>query len=265
MLIDTHAHLEMSDFDEDRDDVIERAIESSVHAIIAVGISLEDSEAALALAQQYDAVYATVGVHPHDAQGIDDATYDGLRRLAQHEKVVAYGEIGLDFYRDRSPRDIQIRRFEEQLNLAAELDLPVVIHSRDAHRETYEMLRRQRGRLRGVLHCFSGDYTMATRYIDLGYYLSIPGTITFPKAEALVEVVQKVPLDSLLIETDSPYLTPVPNRGKRNEPANVAYVAQKISEIRGLTLEAVGRATTDNAVDLFGIGGDAEKRSPVPN
>lgn len=253
MLIDTHSHLEMSDFDEDRNDVIERALDNGVHAMIAVGISLQDSEDALALAQHHDAVYATVGVHPHDAQTIDDTTYDGLRRLAQHKKVVAYGEIGLDFYRNRSPRDMQIARFEEQLHLAAELSLPVVIHSRDAHSETYDILKKHKGRLRGVLHCFSGDYQMATRYIDLGYYISIPGTITFPNAGELVEVVHKVPMDSLLIETDAPFLTPVPKRGKRNEPAYVAYVAQKISEIRGITVEEVGIATTENAVKLFGI------------
>ena len=253
MLIDTHAHLEMSEFDKDRDAVIERALENGVDAIIAVGINLEDSKKAIALAKRYDAVYATVGVHPHDAKSIDTATYDSLKKLAEKEKVVAYGEIGLDFFRDRSPRDIQIKRFQEQLDLAGELKLPVVIHSRDAHSETFEILKKHKGNLRGVLHCFSGDYEMATKYIDLGYYISIPGTIIFPNAEKLVEVVQKIPLDSLLVETDSPFLTPAPKRGKRNEPAYVAYVAKKISEIRGLTPEKVAIATTENARNLFGI------------
>ena len=253
MLIDTHAHLEMSEFDKDRDAVIERALENGVDAIIAVGINLEDSKKAIALAKRYDAVYATVGVHPHDAKSIDTATYDSLKKLAEKEKVVAYGEIGLDFFRDRSPRDIQIKRFQEQLDLAGELKLPVVIHSRDAHSETFEILKKHKGNLRGVLHCFSGDYEMATKYIDLGYYISIPGTITFPNAEKLVEVVQKIPLDSLLVETDSPFLTPAPKRGKRNEPAYVAYVAKKISEIRGLSPEEVGMTTSENARNLFGI------------
>jgi len=253
MLIDTHAHLEMSEFDKDRDAVIERALENGVDAIIAVGINLEDSKKAIALAKSHDAVYATVGVHPHDAKSIDTATYDSLKKLAEKEKVVAYGEIGLDFFRDRSPRDIQIKRFQEQLDLAGELKLPVVIHSRDAHSETFEILKKHKGNLRGVLHCFSGDYEMATKYIDLGYYISIPGTITFPNAEKLVEVVQKIPLDSLLVETDSPFLTPAPKRGRRNEPAYVAYVAKKISEIRGLTPEKVAIATTENARNLFGI------------
>ena len=253
MLIDTHAHLQMSEFDGDRDEVIKRALQNGIDAIIAVGITLEDSEKAIALAKSHDAIYATVGIHPHDAESIDPTTYDSLKKLAAHKKVVAYGEIGLDFFRNRSPRDIQIKRFEEQLDVARELNLPVVIHSREAHRETFEILEKRKGNLRGVLHCFSGDYTMATRYIDLGYYISIPGTITFSNAGKLVEVVQKIPMDSLLIETDSPFLTPVPNRGKRNEPAYVAYVAQKISEIRGLTLEEVGIATTKNAGDLFGI------------
>ena len=254
MLIDTHAHLQMSEFDGDRDEVIKRARENGIDAIIAVGITLEDSEKAIALAKSHDAIYATVGIHPHDAESIDPTTYDSLKKLAAHKKVVAYGEIGLDFFRNRSPRDVQIKRFEEQLDVARELNLPVVIHSREAHRETFEILEKRKGNLRGVLHCFSGDYTMATRYIDLGYYISIPGTITFSNAGKLVEVVQKIPMDSLLIETDSPFLTPVPNRGKRNEPAYVAYVAQKISEIRGLTPEEVGIATTKNAGNLFGIG-----------
>ena len=253
MLIDTHAHLEMSEFDKDRDAVIERALENGVDAIIAVGINLEDSKKAIALAKSHDAVYATVGVHPHDAKSIDTATYDSLKKLAEKEKVVAYGEIGLDFFRDRSPRDIQIKRFQEQLDLAGELKLPVVIHSRDAHSETFEILKKHKGNLRGVLHCFSGDYEMATKYIDLGYYISIPGTIIFPNAEKLVEVVQKIPLDSLLVETDSPFLTPAPKRGKRNEPAYVAYVAKKISEIRGLSPEEVGMTTSENARNLFGI------------
>lgn len=254
MLIDTHAHLEMSEFDKDRDKVMERARQKGVDTIIAVGITLEDSKKAVALTKQYDNIYATVGVHPHDAKRIDAATYESLRKLAAHKKVVAYGEIGLDFFRDRSPRDIQTKRFEEQLELAGELDLPVVIHSRDAHAETFKILEKQKGNLRGVLHCFSGDYEMAKKYIDLGYYISIPGTITFPNAGKLVEVVEKIPMDTLLVETDSPFLTPVPNRGKRNEPANVAYVAKKISEIRGLSPEEVAAATTENAGNLFGIG-----------
>jgi len=253
MLIDTHAHLEMSEFDKDRDEVIERALKNGIDTIIAVGINLEDSEKAISLAKRHDAVYATVGVHPHDAKSINTATYDSLKKLAAREKVVAYGEIGLDFFRDRSPRDVQINRFEEQLYLAAELNLPVVIHNRDAHRETFEILKKHKGNLRGVLHCFSGDYEMAKKYIDLGYYISIPGTITFPNAGKLVEVAEKIPMESLLIETDSPFLAPVPKRGKRNEPAYVAYVAKKVSEIRGLTLEAVGIATTENAGNLFGI------------
>jgi TatD DNase family protein len=253
MLIDTHAHLEMNDFDADRDDVITRAHEQGIAAVIAVGINLEDSTAAVALAQQYEDIYAAVGVHPHDAESIHETTYDRIAQLAAQEKVVAYGEIGLDFFKNRSPRDIQIQRFEEQLDLAGSLNLPVIIHSRDAHQETYDILKKHRGRLRGVLHCFSGDDTMALRYIDLGYYISIPGTITFPKADKLADVARTIPMDSLLVETDSPFLSPVPKRGKRNEPAYVAYVAQKIADIRGIPLEEVERSTTENAKSLFGI------------
>ncbi|HDQ05793.1 MAG TPA: TatD family deoxyribonuclease [Candidatus Bathyarchaeota archaeon] len=253
MLVDTHSHLEMSEFDKDREEVIERAFKNGVGAIIAVGITPEDSKAAVALAEKHGAVYATVGVHPHDAERIKETTYESLKKLAAHKKVVAWGEIGLDFFRNRSPRDVQIRRFEEQLSLARELNLPVVIHSREAHAETFEILEKQKGNIKGVLHCFSGDYRMAAKYIDLGYYISIPGTITFPNSAKLVEVAAKIPMDSLLIETDAPFLTPVPKRGKRNEPAYVAYVAKKISDIRGLSLEKVAEATTENAINLFGI------------
>lgn len=253
MLVDTHSHLEMTEFDRDREEVIERALKSGVGAIIAVGVTLEDSKAAIALAEKHGAVYATVGVHPHDANSIEEQTYENLKKLAAHKKVVAWGEIGLDFFRNRSPRNLQIRRFEEQLSIARELNLPVVIHSREAHAETFEILEKQKGNVRGVLHCFSGDYRMAAKYIDLGYYISIPGTITFPNAGSLVDTAARIPMESLLIETDSPFLTPVPKRGKRNEPAYVAYVAKKISEIRKLTLEEVAKVTTENASDLFGM------------
>lgn len=253
MLIDSHAHLELKNFDRDRDAVIGRARAAGLEAIITVGINLEDSRKAVALARRYDMVWAAVGVHPHDAKGVRPETYDELRILSREEKVVAYGEIGLDFFKDYSPRDQQIARFAEQLDLCRDIGLPVIIHDREAHRETLVMLTEHRGNLRGVLHCFSGDYAMARRCLDLGYYISIPGTITYGKSEALREVVRKIPLDRMMIETDAPFLSPEPRRGRRNEPSYVAYTAREIADVRGVAFEEVAEKTSENARNLFGI------------
>ncbi len=253
MLVDSHAHLEMDEFDGDREAVIRRAQESGVDCIVTVGVNLEDSRKAVALAERYDTIYASVGVHPHDVKGIDETTYDLLRELSGSGKVVAYGEIGLDFFRNLSPKDLQIRRFGEQLELAAELGLPVIIHDREAHRETVEMLKGRKGERGGVIHCFSGDYDMAARCLDMGFYISMPGTITYRKSEMLGDVVRKIPLDRLLVETDCPFLSPEPKRGKRNEPAYVAYIARRIAQIKDLSFEEVERMTSQNARDVFGI------------
>ena len=253
MLIDSHAHLEMDDFDGDREAVIQRAREEGVDRIVTVGLNLEDSRRAVALAERYDAIYASVGVHPHDVTGIDGTTYDLLSALSEHEKVIAYGEIGLDFFRNLSPRDLQIRRFAEQLELAGELGLPIIIHDREAHSETVEMLAAQKNDQGGVIHCFSGDYDMAARCMDMGLYISIPGTITFKKSDVLRDIVGKIPLDRLLVETDCPFLSPEPKRGKRNEPAYVAYTARRIAEIKHLPFEEVAEATSQNAEALFKI------------
>ena len=253
MLVDSHAHLEMEEFDGDRDAVIHRAREMGVDGIVTVGVNLEDSRKGVALAEQYDTVYASVGVHPHDVKTIDKTTYDQLRNLARSSKVVAYGEIGLDFFRNRSPKDIQVRRFGEQLELAAELELPVIIHDREAHREITEMIEVRKNDRGGVIHCFSGDYSMAVRCIDMGFYISTPGTVTYKKAEPLREIIKRLPMDRLLIETDCPFLSPEPKRGKRNEPAYVVYTAQQIAQIKALPYEEVERITSRNAKDLFGI------------
>ena len=253
MLIDSHAHLELEEFDQDRGEVIERAKEAGLGAIISVGIDLADSKKAVTLAGHYPIVYAAVGVHPHDADAITPETYEELRTLAGEDKVVAYGEIGLDFFRNRSPREVQIRRFGEQLDLSVELGLPVIIHDRDAHDEILEMLKLHKGKLRGVIHCFSGDYEMARKCIDLGYYISIPGTITYKKSDVLRTVVQNIPLERMLVETDAPFLAPEPKRGKRNEPAFVFHTARRVAEIRGTLYEAVANTTAQNARELFGI------------
>ena len=253
MMIDTHAHLEMEAFDDDREAVLQRAAEAGLVAIVTVGTTLPDCEKAVALAQRYAPVYAAVGIHPHEVKEIDGATYAALRTLACREKVVAIGEIGLDFFYDHSPRDLQLRCFGEQLALAEELDLPVIIHDREAHAETLEILASGKGRLRGVLHCFSGDWAMARQCLDWGFYLSIAGPVTYKKSETLREVARQMPIERLLIETDAPYLSPQPFRGKRNEPAYVVETARCVAEIRGMPVEEFKGLTADNARRLFGL------------
>ena len=255
MLIDSHTHLEMREFDEDRDQVVERARQAGVEFMLTVGTTVAYCKKAIALADRYEAVYAAVGIHPHDVKDIiDNRTYDDLREMAKMDKVVAYGEIGLDFFRNLSPKALQVRRFGEQLELASELGLPVIIHDRDAHQETMEMLGIRKGNMRGVVHCFSGDRDMARKCLDLGFSISVTGTVTFEKAKKLHEVVQYVPLASLLVETDAPYLAPEPHRGKRNEPSYVVKTAEKIAELKELSYREVAEATTENAKTLFKIG-----------
>ena len=253
MPIDTHAHLEMEAFAADREAVLERAGAAGLTAIITVGTTLCDAEKAVALAHRHRLVYAAVGIHPHEAAGIDGGTYEALRQLARQEKVVAIGEIGLDFFYNHAPREVQLRRFGEQLDLAGSLDLPVIVHDREAHAETLAMLEARRGRLQGVLHCFSGDAAMARRCLALGFYLSVAGPVTFPKAAQLREVAREVPPERLLIETDCPYLAPQRYRGKRNEPAYVRETAAALAELRGVPAEELEAVTAANARRLFGI------------
>ena len=254
MFIDSHSHLDDDRFNEDRDVLIKSLKENKVDIAINVGADLETSINSVKLADKYDNIYATVGVHPHSASEVTEETLDQFREMAKNEKVVAIGEIGLDFYYDNSPRDIQRKWFKEQINLAKELDLPVVIHSRDATKETFDIIKEaQDGSLRGVLHCFSGSVEMAMEYIKLGFYISLGGPVTFKNARVVREVAEAVPLDKLLIETDCPYLTPEPYRGKRNEPMFVSYVAEKIAEIKNIPVEELAKATSKNTKDLFGI------------
>lgn len=254
MPIDSHAHLEMEPFDGDRDAVIARATEAGLTAIITVGTTIPDCKKAVAIAQLHPQVYAAVGIHPHEVKGIDAGTYDALRALARQEKVVAIGEIGLDFFYDHSPREVQLRCFAEQLDLADELDLPVIIHDREAHAETLRILQQRKGRLRGVLHCFSGDAAMARECLEMGFYLSVAGPVTYKKADQLRAVAREIPLERLLIETDCPYLAPQPWRGKRNEPAYVVETARCLAEIRGMAAGELERLTEENTRRLFGLG-----------
>jgi TatD DNase family protein len=253
VLIDSHAHIYYRDYAGDFDDMLKRAEDAGVAAILVVGTDIESSRESVELAEKYPQLYAAVGVHPHDAGRVTDACYDVIRSLAiSTPRVVAIGEIGLDFYRDRSPRAAQEIVFRRFLKVAAELNKPVIIHDRDAHDRVMTILREESVR-KGVLHCFSGDTAMALEAAALGFYISIPGTVTYPGNQSLRDVVQAVSIDHLLVETDCPYLTPVPHRGKRNEPSYVRLAAEKVAEVKGLTLEDVARVTTKNASDLFGI------------
>ncbi len=252
MYIDTHAHLDRDDFNSDRERVVSRAREAGVEQIITIGINLPSSGQAVAIAEQCEGVFAAVGIHPHDAKGITQETYDRLKHLAENPRVVAIGETGLDFFKEYSPRKEQEICFRGQIQLARKLRLPLVIHDRDAHERIIEILREERAEdIGGVFHCFSGDDALARQCLDMGFYVSIAGTITFPKATVMRDVVKRIPLDRLLIETDAPFLAPVPHRGKRNEPAYVIHVAQKVAEVKGIPAAEVARCTQKNARALF--------------
>ncbi|WP_334110355.1 TatD family hydrolase [Thermodesulfitimonas autotrophica] len=252
-LTDTHCHLDDERYETDRAAVVARARAAGVTRLVTVGYDLASSRRTVELAAALPGVYAVVGVHPHDAAGVSPEYLEELRRLAREPCVVAIGEIGLDFYRDLSPRPAQREVFVAQLNLARELGLPVVIHCREALGEVYAILRREAVGLSGVMHCFSGGWEEARRFLALGFYLSVAGPVTFAGARRPVEVVRQMPIERLLLETDAPYLAPVPHRGKRNEPAYLVHTAQKVAEIRGISLEELAAATTANAARLFGL------------
>jgi TatD DNase family protein len=254
MLIDSHAHLEMPEFDRDRDEVIQRARKQDIEYIITIGIQIPEAEKAIALTEAYDWIYAAIGIHPHYAQEIDENTYSKLEHLAAHSKVKAFGEIGLDFYRNLSRQDVQVRRFRELIQIGKKLRLPLIIHDRNAHQEILTILREENGFDRGgVIHCFSGDYEMAKKCLDQGFYISIPGTITFKNATSLQEVVKKIPLERIIVETDAPFLAPLPFRGKRNEPSYVKYTAEKVGELKNKSFEEVAHQTSENTKHLFKI------------
>ena len=261
MLVDTHCHLDFDAFDVDREKVIERAKKSGLVKILNPGINVSSSRAAVELADQHPEVYAAVGVHPNDGLSWNSKSKDQLRNLAAHPKVVAIGEIGLDFYRDYTPKGMQEEILLEQLELAAELSLPVIIHSRDSIHEVIDILDPWCKKLSdsrtampdrpGVLHSFSGDKNQAERAIKLNFFIGITGPVTFRNAQELQDLVIRLPLDKLLIETDAPFLSPHPRRGKRNEPANVALVAEKVAELHQEAYNNVTNITTANARKLF--------------
>ena len=252
-MIDSHCHLDFPHFDEDRDEVLGRAVGVGLTALVNPGTDLKSSQRAVALTERYDYVYAAVGVHPHDASTLSREILSELRQLASHPKVVAIGEIGLDYYRDLSPRGQQRAAFEAQLALAADLDLPVIIHQREAAADVMDVLRdwAEADHPGAVLHAFSGDEAMASEAISLGFLVGVGGPLTFKNARRLPELVPSLPLNCLLIETDAPYLTPHPYRGKRNEPAYVALVAERLAELRGLSLDELLHQVNDNTSRLF--------------
>ena len=251
VLIDSHAHVDFPQFDNDREVVIERARAAGLVAIVNIGTNLSTSRASVRLAERYDFIYATVGIHPHDAETASSEALEELRELAQHSRVVAVGEIGLDYYRDYAPRAVQRRAFRDQLALASQLNRPVVVHSRDAHEDVLRILKDWDGT--GVLHTYAAGPQRLEQVMDMGFFIGISGPVTYAKAEALRSVARAVPLERLLVETDCPYLTPKPHRGERNEPVYVKLVAEAVARAREESTEHVADATTENARRLFGL------------
>ncbi len=254
MLFDSHSHMYSAKFDQDREDVFKKIKEAGVEYVLNAGADLETSYKALEYAKKYEMFYASVGCHPHDVKEMDDETIILFKSIAKHKKVVAVGEIGLDYYYDHSPRDQQQHWFRRQIQMAHELNLPIIIHDRDANDDVMHILKEEKAFELGVLmHCFSGSAELARQYVKLGAKISIAGPVTFKNSRKLVEVVESIDLEHLMIETDAPYLTPEPHRGKRNDSSNVQHVAAKIAEIKGSTYEEVAQKTKQNALRFFGI------------
>jgi TatD DNase family protein len=270
MFVDSHAHLDGKQFDSDRETVIERARDAGVHTLVAIGNGDGPPvlDAGIRLAEKYPFMYATIGIHPHEARLASDDAYAEMERLAQNPKVIAWGEIGLDYFYDHSPRDMQKQVFVRQMELAAEAKLPIVIHCRpsdssdDAWEDCLQLMQDQwapKG-IGGILHCFTGTWAHAKRALDMGFVISFAGNLTFPKAQQIRDAALEVPLDRMLIETDSPYLAPVPHRGKRNEPSYVKETARKLGELRGLPVEEIGEQTSRNFYKFFKISETAESK-----
>lgn len=253
---ETHAHYTSDQFHEDREEILEILQQEGVQYVVNIGSNMNDSYGGVELAEKYPFIYATVGFHPHDVANMQKYHLEELEELAAHKKVVGIGEIGLDYYYDNSPRDLQKQWFWEQLLLTKKLNMPVVIHCRDAHGDTFDQLKnigltRRDGA--GVVHCYSGSLELAKQYIKMGYYIGVGGVITYKNAKDLPQVVENIPLEWILIETDAPYLSPVPNRGKRNESTNLKYIVESIAKIKGVTPKKVANVTMDNAKKFYGI------------
>ena len=272
MFIDSHAHLEGKPFAHDREQVIARAREAGVTNILAIGNGdgPANFDCGIHLAEKYAFMYATIGIHPHEARLADESAFDRMAQLARHPKVIAWGEIGLDYFYDHSPRETQRQVFAQQMELAAAAKLPIVIHCRpsdgsdNAWEDCLHLIQDQWAQkgLGGILHCFTGNWTQAKRALDMGFMISFAGNVTYPKAQQIRDAALQVPLDRMLIETDCPYLAPVPHRGKRNEPAFVKETARKLGELRGLSMEAIGEQTSRNFYNFFKTSEIAESKVP---
>lgn len=252
MYFDSHAHYDDERFDEDREALIESLKEKGVDYVVNAAADIPSCYTGLKLAEKYPFIYCSIGVHPHDASSLKEENIDEMKKLAQHDKVVAIGEIGLDYYYDSSPRPVQREWFAKQLEMAKELDLPVIIHSREACQETFDLIMAS-GVKEGVIHCFSGSSELAKEYVKRGFYIGVGGSLTFKNAKKTVKVVEEIGLEHILLETDAPYLTPVPHRGKRNDSSYLEHVAMKIAEIKGIDVEEVCKITSENAKKLFRI------------
>jgi TatD DNase family protein len=259
-IIDTHAHLNMEEFDGDRDNVVSRSNDSGVKTVINVGIDMSSNREVIQLAEKYPGMYAVLGIHPHDAKLVKPEDLDTIAEMTDHSRVVAIGETGLDYYYENSPRDVQIDIFKKHLALADRLDLPVVIHTRSAQDDTIAVLTEwsdrsslPQGKVRGVIHCFNTDYESAGKYMEMGFYFSIGGYIGYPSSAELREVVRGIPLERIMIETDCPFLPPQQYRGKRNEPSYCVLTAEILASLKGLTLEELAEQTTLNAVKCFNL------------
>jgi len=254
MMVDSHAHLYFDNFDDDLNDVLRRAKNSGVNRILNIGIDLETSQKSIDLANSYDEIYASVGIHPNEADNLPDDYIDNLIQYLEHPKVVAIGEIGLDYYRDYTPKEKQLIVFQRQLDLALEKNYPIIVHTRNAWPDMIDVFNQEKyqNKLRGVVHCFSGDVSVARLMLDLGFFISFTGVITFKNSGA-VDVLKKIPLERLLLETDCPFMAPVPFRGKRCEPMHVTLIGEKIAEIHNVSIEKVAAQTTKNIHTLFGI------------
>lgn len=254
MLFDTHTHMDAAQFDEDREDAIERARQNGVTRILNIGFNRQTIPTTMQLAEKYDWIYAAVGWHPQDAITMQPEDLEWIEQLCQHPKVVAIGEIGLDYYWDTSPKDVQQQVFREQIRLARKLNKPIVIHNRDAHEDVLRILREEKAHeIGGVMHCFSGSWETAQICLDMNFYISFGGPVTYKNAKQPKEVLMNVPMDRLLIETDAPYLTPHPFRGKRNETSYVRYVAEAAAELKGVSVDEIVKITTENGCRLFSI------------
>ncbi|MDD4600088.1 MAG: TatD family hydrolase [Negativicutes bacterium] len=253
MLFDSHAHIDNVRFDEDRDQVIKRALENGVEGIINAGACMTSSASSIQLAEQYPCVYAAVGVHPHDVKDIKAGDYEQLAEWTKHPKVVAIGEIGLDYYYNLSPRETQQQAFIAQIDVARQTNMPIIIQDRDAHGDILQIIKKEAKGIRGVFHCYSGSMEMMREVVNLGFYVAFGGSVTFKNAAKLPAIAAAVPLERLLLETDCPYLTPEPKRGRRNEPSYVKFVAEYIASIRQLEFAVLAEATTNNVKNLFGL------------